>query len=84
MTMNRAQKVYILGGTQSDFERKWSREGKSLFDLFSDTLHQGLEHTDLDANEIESAHVGNFAAELFSNQGHLGGFFGIAYGSICS
>lgn len=73
--MRTAQKVYILGGSQTDFERKWSREGKELFDLFSETLHQGLEAAELDPQDIQSAHVGNFAAELFSNQGHLGGFF---------
>ena len=73
--MSEAPRVYILGGSQTDFERKWSREGKELFDLFSETLQGGLEATDLDPSDIQSAHVGNFAAELFSNQGHLGGFF---------
>lgn len=67
--------VCVLGGYQTDFSLNWAREGKDLLDLFSDTLHGGLEETKIDACEIESAHVGNFTSELFCNQGHLGGFF---------
>ena len=29
----------------------------------------------LEPKDIDVAHVGNFTAELFCNQGHLGGFF---------
>ncbi len=70
-----ASPVYILGGYQTDFKRNWAREGKEIFDLFKETLDGGLAETKLDASEIETAHVGNFTAELFCNQGHLGGFF---------
>ena len=34
-----------------------------------------LEACDIAPEEIESAHVGNFAAELYCMQGHLGAFF---------
>ncbi len=37
----------------------------------------GLDATALDADEIETGHVGNFTAELFAAQGLLGGFFGL-------
>ena len=68
-----ASPVYILGGYQTDFKRNWAREGKEIFDLFKDTLDGGLAETKLDASEIETAHVGNFASEMF-----LGGFFAAA------
>lgn len=77
--MSSSSRIYILGGTQTDFARKWSREGLDLFDLFSKTLHLGLEDVGLDAEEIETCHVGNFAGELLSGQGHLGGFFAQAH-----
>ncbi|GHF17529.1 acetyl-CoA acetyltransferase [Kordiimonas sediminis] len=67
--------VYILGGHQTDFARNWYREGLEIFDLFKETLEQGLHATGIDAADVEAAHVGNFTAELFCNQGHLGGFF---------
>lgn len=69
------QRIYILGGAQSDFSRKVAREGLELFDLFSETLAQGLTSAQLDPSEVDTCHVGNFAAELFCGQGHLGGFF---------
>ena len=68
-------RVYVLGGYQTDFARNWARDGLELFDLFSDTVDAGLDSTGLDPSAIESAHVGNFTAELFCGQGHLGGFF---------
>ncbi|MBM3515026.1 MAG: thiolase domain-containing protein [Alphaproteobacteria bacterium] len=67
--------VYVLGGYQTDFKRNWAREGLEIFDMFRETLQLGLDHAQLDAGDIETAHVGNFTAELFCNQGHLGGFF---------
>ena len=70
-----ANKVYILGGYQTDFAQNWSRNELDLFDVFKDTVHQGLKNTHLEPEDIDVAHVGNFTAELFCNQGHLGGFF---------
>jgi len=70
--------VFVLGGFQSDFARNWAREGLGLSDLFIETFQGGLTASSLDAGDIESAHVGNFTAELFCNQGHLGGFFAVA------
>ncbi|RMF11508.1 MAG: thiolase domain-containing protein, partial [Alphaproteobacteria bacterium] len=70
-----SEPVYVLGGYQTDFARNWAREGLEIMDMFRETLERGLEATALDASEIETAHVGNFTAELFCNQGHLGGFF---------
>ena len=71
-----SQKIYILGGAQTDFSKNWSRDNLSLFDLFSTAVLDGLEDADLDPKDIEVGHVGNFVAELFTGQGMLGGYFG--------
>jgi len=67
--------TYILGGWQSDFGRNWAREGKEMFDGFSEAVHGGLEATGLDPEDIDVGHVGNFVGDLFAGQGLLGGFF---------
>lgn len=67
--------TYILGGWQSDFGRNWAREGKEMFDGFSEAVHGGLEATRLDPEDIDVGHVGNFVGDLFAGQGLLGGFF---------
>jgi len=69
------ERVYILGGYQTDFSQNWSRAGLELFDCFRNTVQSALQSVDLEPDQIEVAHVGNFAAELFCQQGHLGGFF---------
>jgi acetyl-CoA C-acetyltransferase len=68
-----AAHVYILGGWQTDFAANWAREGMELADGIRAVLEGGLAATGLAAGEIETAHVGNFAGELFCGQGHLGG-----------
>ena len=67
--------IYVLGGYQTDFARNWTREGDELFDLFSHTVESGMASTRLEPGDIDAAHIGNFTAELFCGQGHLGGFF---------
>jgi acetyl-CoA C-acetyltransferase len=69
------ERVYILGGYQSDFSQNWERNGAEIFDGFRDTVEGALEAVALEPAQIEVAHIGNFAAELFCHQGHLGGFF---------
>ena len=66
--------IFILGGTQSDFARNWTRENGSLFDLMADTVARALDAADLTAETVDAVHVGNFAGELFCGQGLLGGF----------
>ena len=68
--------IYILGGTQTDFSKNWTRDNRTLFDLFSETVLSALENSKLDPKDIDVGHVGNFVAELFAGQGMLGGFFG--------
>ena len=66
--------VYILGGYQTDFARNWLKEGKDLVALMQDAVSGGLTAAGIDAREVDVAHVGNFAAELYCKQGHLGAF----------
>ena len=67
--------VYVLGGHQTDFSQNWERNGQELFGAFRDTVQAGLSATKIEARDVQVAHVGNFAAEVFCGQGHLGGFF---------
>ncbi len=67
--------VYILGGQQTDFSRNAARAGEGLFELLRDSVLDALADADLDANAIDACHVGNFAGELFTGQGQLGGMF---------
>jgi acetyl-CoA C-acetyltransferase len=68
-------RVYILGGYQTDFADNWSRNGMEIGDGMRTTIMKGLAECNLEPQQVEVAHVGNFAAELFCNQGHLGGLF---------
>jgi acetyl-CoA C-acetyltransferase len=71
--------TYILGGWQSDFADNWTRKGWEIADAFAEAVGEGLAAVDLEPKEIETGHVGNFAAELFAGQGLLGGFFALAH-----
>jgi acetyl-CoA C-acetyltransferase len=68
-------KTYILGGYQTDFAKNWSRQGLTIFDMMAEATLTAMEVTKVEADEIDVAHVGNFAGELFCEQGHLGGMF---------
>jgi acetyl-CoA C-acetyltransferase len=67
--------VYVLGGYQTDFATNWSRQGLGIFDMLKAAVEGGLATTKIEPREIEVAHVGNFAGELFCGQGQLGGMF---------
>jgi len=71
--------VYILGGWQTDFAANWAREGMEIADAVRQVVDGGLAATGLAARDIETVHVGNFAAELFCGQGHLGGLVAAAH-----
>lgn len=73
-------KVYIIGGAQTDFERNWTKEGKSMIALLKEAVTDGLSGAGLCFDDMSSlnkenrvaAFVGNFIAEEYVNQGHLG------------
>jgi acetyl-CoA C-acetyltransferase len=71
--------IFILGGWQTDFAANWAREGMEIADAVRQVVDGGLAATGLEARDIESAHVGNFVAELFCGQGHLGGLVAAAH-----
>ena len=75
-------KVYILGGAQTDFERNWKKEGKGRVALLKEALADGLAGAGLTFDDIRllnldnrvACFVGNFIAEKYVDQGHLGAF----------
>jgi acetyl-CoA C-acetyltransferase len=71
--------IYVLGGAQTDFARNWAREGKTIYDLFSEALVGGVEAAGIDPERIQAGHVGNFVGDLFARQGLINGFFGHVY-----
>ena len=73
--MTKPAPVYVLGGAQTDFARNWSKEGKHFVAMMREATLGALEATKIEPREIETAHVGNFAAELYAKQGHVGAFF---------
>ena len=75
-------KVYILGGAQTDFERNWKKEGKGMVALLKEAVADGLMGAGISFDDIHSLNeenriacfVGNFIAEKYTEQGHLGAF----------
>ncbi len=67
--------VYNLGGAQTDFARNWTKEGKHFVGPLREAVLGALEATRIEPKEVGTAHVGNFAAELYAHQGHIGAFF---------
>ena len=74
------KKVYILGGAQTDFERNWTKEGKNMIAVLKEAMDDGLsgaglsweEITELNQENRVACFVGNFIAEKYTEQGHLG------------
>ncbi|MGE5816941.1 MAG: beta-ketoacyl synthase N-terminal-like domain-containing protein, partial [Deltaproteobacteria bacterium] len=66
--------VFLLGGYQTDFARNWMKEGKDIVSMIEEVVFGGLAATKLEPSDVQVAHIGNFAAELYCKQGHLGGF----------
>lgn len=75
-------KVYVLGGAQTDFERNWTKEGKNLIALMKEAVEDGFENAGITFEDVISLNkenniacfVGNFIAEKYISQGHLGAF----------
>lgn len=75
-------KTYILGGAQTDFERNWKKEGKGMVALLKEVMADGLGDAGLSYDDIRELNknnrvacfVGNFIAEKYMDQGHLGAF----------
>ena len=64
--------VWVLGGSQTDFARHLTREGRDVSDLVGEIVDRTLEASHVGAAEVEVIHVGNAFGQLFTGQGHLG------------
>ncbi|HEG44175.1 MAG TPA: thiolase domain-containing protein [Phycisphaerales bacterium] len=67
--------VYILGGYQTDFARNWKRENKHIVAMMREAYEGSIANTNIAPCDIDAAFIGNFAAELYCMQSHLGAFF---------
>ncbi len=73
-------KVYVLGGAQTDFERNWSREGKNVIAMLREVVSDGCEDANITYDDIISLNesdrvscfVGSFLSELYNDQSHVG------------
>jgi len=71
---------FILGGSQTDFLRNWSKEGKGIRAMFREVIQDALISLNIDESEIINLvknqriafFIGNFAGERYVDQGHLG------------
>ncbi|MDD5017806.1 MAG: acetyl-CoA acetyltransferase [Eubacteriales bacterium] len=76
------EKIYILGGTQTDFNRNWTKEGKNFLAMFKEIVDDGLASVNLTDDDIVQlnrenkivACIGNFVGEYYCNQSHWGSF----------
>lgn len=76
------RKVYILGGAQTDFERNWKKEGKNMIAMLKEVIFDGLANVEISLDDVKELNkenrvacfVGNFIAEKYIDQGHLGAF----------
>lgn len=74
------EKVYILGGSQTDFQRNWSKEGKNVIAVLRENIFDALDNVGLSKEDVINLNkenkiavfVGNFIAENYIDQGHLG------------
>ena len=73
MSRSSAAAIFVLGGHQTDFARNYAKEGREVSDIVRDAVEGTLNDARVDAEAIETIHVGNAFGQLFNGQGHLGG-----------
>ena len=49
-------KVYILGGAQTDFERNWKKEGKSMIALLKEAIADGLSNSGISYDDVKESY----------------------------
>lgn len=77
-----SEKIYVLGGEQTDFQRNWTKEGKNFMSMIKEVMQDAMSTLELEPSEITKLNkknrvgvfVGNFDAEQYTKQGHLGAF----------
>ena len=83
--MKPSKRVFIVGGDLTTFIGKghpdfiWKRhpdfgkrENPTLEEMTVEAIQGALKKTGVSADQIQRGYIGNFAGELFSNQGHMG------------
>ena len=83
--MKPARRVTIAGGAITPFIGKFhpdfiwkkhpdfgKKDNPTLRDMITSTVRGTLEATGVRAEQVDRTYVGNFAGELFNQQGHLG------------
>lgn len=73
-------KIYVIGGAQTDFERNWNKENKSVIAILKEIVSDGLKKVNISFEDIKNLNkdnrivcfIGNFLAEHYINQSHLG------------
>ena len=64
--------VHVLGGAQTDFATNWSKHSQEpLFDMLQAAVTEALEDAHVAADDVQAAHLGNCAGELFAGQAHM-------------
>lgn len=64
--------TYILGSSQTDFARAWSRENLDISDMIRVSVLDALADAKVDPAQVQSIHVGNAFGEMQRAQAHLG------------
>lgn len=67
-----SEAVFVIGTGRTDFKRNLKKEGKGLRDVLAEAARDAIKDAGIDASEIKSGVVGNFAAGLYTRQLHLG------------
>ncbi|MFD2421717.1 acetyl-CoA acetyltransferase [Amycolatopsis pigmentata] len=65
------RRVFILGGHQTDFQLKWPAD--DLFGMLEASILGALRDAEVETSAVDSIHIANFGAEIFSGQALLGG-----------
>ena len=73
-------KVYVMGGSQTDFERNWSREGKNVIAMLREVIADGCDNAHITYDDIVALNeknrvacfVGSYLSELYNGQSHVG------------
>ena len=69
-----ANAVHVIGAARTDFKRNFRKEGKTIRDMIVEAGRAALADAGVEARDIQSAVVGNFAGGLYTRQLHLGSF----------
>lgn len=80
-----SRRVFIVGGAMTQFVGKGSphfidkkhpdfgkKQNATIEEIITQVTNDALKNTSIDPDVVDRIAIGNFAGELFSNQGHMG------------